>query len=112
MDVRISDGDVLLSAAGMTEYLCGVHEAAQRVRIAASVDKGSFIYNRALGADYAALDERQPLTESLDMLIREAAAGAADTEVSVTSADEHSAVLRITHGGETVTTEVDLYGNV
>lgn len=114
MDVRIVGGDVCPDAAGATGYLCGVHEAAQRVRIAASVKKGSFRYDRSLGTDYAALRDPAMLTEELDMLIREAAAGTADTGVTVTQADavEKRAVLRITHGGDTITTEVDLHGNI
>lgn len=112
MDAKISVGDIYLSASGTTAYLCGAQEAAQRVRIAASVAKGTFIYNRALGTDYAALDAGQRLADSLDLLIREACAGVADTDVSVTEADEESAVLQIMHGGETITTEVELYGNV
>ncbi len=114
MDITISGGDVFLNAAGGTEYLSGVEEAAQRVRIAASMAKGAFIYNRSLGTDYHALGDSSMLTQKLDMLIREAAAGVAGTDVCVTDADaeEKTAAVRVTHGGETITTEVNLNGNI
>lgn len=114
MDITIANGDISLTAAGGTLYLSAINEIVQRVRIAASIRKGSFIYNRKLGADYAAAAGGEMLKEQLDMLIREAAAGIADTEVKVTQAYEATrrATLRITHAGQTVTTEVDVHGNI
>ena len=114
MDVRISGGDVYLNAAGDTEYLSGVKEAAQRVLIAALTAKGAFIYNRSLGTDYRSMGDPEMLTDQLDMLIREGAAGVAGTDVRVTAADadEKSAVICVTHGGETIMTEVNLDGNI
>lgn len=112
MDVRIKDGDVFLTAAGGTEYLSAAREAAQRALIAASTVKGTFIYDRSLGADYASLDGADLLKKRLDMLIREATAGIADAEVSVTSADavHKTATMTVSCRGTTITTEVDLHG--
>lgn len=112
MDVRISAGDVFLNAAGSTQYLSSAQEAAQRALIAASAVKGSFRYNRALGTDYASLTEPDRLTEKLDMLVREATASIADAEVRIISSDagRQTAVMTISHGGTTITTEVDLHG--
>ena len=114
MDVRLRDGDVFLTCSGDTEYLCAVQEAAQRVQIAAATAKGAFIYNRALGADYASLKESTMMTEHLDMLIREATVGIADTEVRVTCYDtqRRAATVAVTCEGYTITTEVDLDGNI
>ena len=114
MDVRIENGDIYLTPAGKTEYLSCVREAAQRVLIAAAVTKGSFRYDRSLGADYASLGTNDISRERLEMLIREAAAGIADTDIAVTGWDaEHRvASLSVTHGGKTITTEVDLYANL
>ena len=114
MDVRLGNGDVYLNAEGKTEYLCAADEAAQRALIAASVTKGSFRYDRSLGADYAAVGDTAMLTEKLDMLIREAAAGVGGAEVTVTGFDAERGIasLRVTHAGETITTEVDIHGNL
>ena len=114
MDVKLSGGDVWLNMSGATEYLSAAEEAAQRVLIAALTAKGGFRYNRSLGTEYPPLGDQTRLKDELDMLIREAAAGIAGTDVTVTAADagEQRAVIRIAHGGETITTEVDLHGNI
>lgn len=112
MDVRIDQGDLYLTDAGATEYLSAAREAAQRVLIAATTAKGAFRYQRSLGTDYASLGDGAMLREKLDMLIREAAAGVADTQVSVIDADaEHgTATLQIICSGAAITTEVNLNG--
>lgn len=112
MDVRISGGDVYTNASGETEYLSASEEAAQRVQIAASTPKGAFVYNRSLGTDYRSLRVDTQLCDQLDMLIREAAAGVADTQVQVSNADveNKSADIVIDHGGEITTVEVNLDG--
>lgn len=112
MDARIENGDIYLTSSGDTEYLSGVREAVQRALIAATAVKGTFIYDRSLGADYAAIGEEGISLGRLDMLIREAAADIADTQVRVTGwdADHHTAALSVTYGGKTAATEVDLHG--
>lgn len=114
MDVRLDNGDVYLTASGMTEYMCAAREAAQRALIAASTAKGSFIYQRSLGTDYASVTGGERMTEKLDLLVREACAAIADTEVKVTGydAEQNRMTLSVTHGGTTITTEVDLHGNL
>jgi len=114
MDVRIDAGDVFLDASGSTRYIDSSREAAQRALIAATTAKGAFPYNRALGTDYASLTDTDRLTEKLDLLVREATAPIADAEVRITGSDaeRHTAVMTITHGGTTITTEVDLHGNI
>ena len=118
MDVRIEAGDVYQDVSGRTSFLTGVWEAAQRVLFAVTTAKGSFIYNRSLGTDYGALSgavtDSTALRDQLEMLIREAAAGIEGTRIAVTAVDStRSRVgLCITHGAETINTEVDLYGNL
>ena len=114
MDVMLKDGDVYLSSSGMTEYIRAAQEAAQRAMIAASTTKGSFIYNRSLGTDYAALTDRGRMVDQLDMLVREAAAGIADAEVGVTAfdAERSTMTLSVTYKSTTITTEVDINGNL
>ena len=115
MDVRLSGGDIRLTGSGAQELVSGAREAAQRVMIAASVRKGSFVYDRSLGTDYAALDANDPLLlAKLELLLREAAANVAGVQVTLADFDEISrtAVLEISSRGGTVTTEVDLNGYI
>ena len=113
MDIRLVDGDISLSDSGSPEMIRGLDEAVQRVRMAASVSRGSFRYDRELGADYGSLSADDPLFEKkLEMLIREACAGIADTEVTLESVDTaaRAAELRVSRGGASTITEVDLHG--
>ena len=113
MDVRLDSGDICLSDSGSCRMISGADEAAQRVMIAASVSKGSFIYDRGLGTDYGALSAGDPLAEEkLGMLIREASAGIADVKVDLTSFDPvgRCAGLRVSSGNASTNIEVDLHG--
>lgn len=113
MDVRLENGDIRVSDSGSREMIFGLEEAAQRVMLAASVMKGSFIYDRGLGADYSGLSLDDPLLEEkLEMLIREAAAGIADAQVELESFSPAGriAALRVSRGSESMMIEVDLDG--
>ncbi len=113
MDVRISDGDIKMASSGAYEYITGLEEAVQRVRLSAMTVKGDFIYDRGLGTDYGELSaDDELLTEKLDMLIKESCADIAYTQVEVTSCDRRTlvAVIRVVFGESETTTEVDLSG--
>ena len=113
MDVRISDGDIAVTVSGGYEYITGIEEAVQRVRLSALTAKGDFIYDRELGTDYSGLRADDDLLEDkLEMLLREACADIADTQVRVLScpADTLVAVLHIIYRDKETTTEVDLSG--
>ena len=115
MDIRIENGDICLNDAGQSELIGGLEETAQRVRIAASALRGSFRYNRQLGADYSSVTADDPLAkEKLELLIGEAAEGAADTRITLDSFDPDSrrAVIRLSRGDETMITEADLNGYI
>ena len=113
MDVRISDGDIALTVSGGYEYINGIEEAVQRVRLSALTVKGDFIYDRELGTDYSNLRADDELFEDkLEMLLREACADMNDTEVRVLSCprDTLVAVLHIIYRDKETATEVDLSG--
>ena len=61
MDVRISNGDIAALSSGSYEYICGIEEAVQRVRISALTVRGDFVYDRELGTDYSGIDSSDPL---------------------------------------------------
>ncbi len=111
MDVRISDGDIAVLSSGSYEYICGIEEAVQRVRLSAMTVKGDFIYDRELGTDYSGISADDPLLkEKLDMVIREACADVYLTEAEVLRCENLVAVIRVRYGDQETTTEVDLSG--
>jgi hypothetical protein len=113
MDVKITNGDLALNADGSLDYLYGIDEAVQRVLIAASVQRGAFLYHRGLGTDYGTLGADDPMIrEKLDLLLREATAGITDADVQVIGFDRDTMTASVkvkTADGER-TTEVKLNG--
>ena len=94
MDVRISDGDIAMLSSGSYEYITGIEEAVQRVRISALTVKGDFIYDRELGTDYSGLSADDPLLlEKLDLLIKELGKRLADKQLSIRVTDEAKAYI-------------------
>ena len=111
MDVRLSDGDIAMTASGGYQYITDIEEAVQRVRISALTMKGDFVYDRELGTDYRELHaDDSLLCEKLDMLIKESCADIFDTQVEVLSCDDLIAVIKVAYQNNETTTEVDLSG--
>ena len=111
MDVRLSDGDIAMTASGDYLYITGIEEAVQRVRISALTMKGDFVYDRELGTDYRGLSaDDSMLCEKLDMLIKESCADICNTQVEVLSCEDLVAVIRVIYQNNEATTEVDLSG--
>lgn len=111
MDVRLSDGDIAMTASGNYQYITDIEEAVQRVRISALTMKGDFVYDRELGTDYRELHaDDSLLCEKLDMLIKESCADIFDTQVEVLSCDDLVAVIKVVYQNNETTTEVDLSG--
>lgn len=111
MDVRLSDGDIAMTASGDYQYITDIEEAVQRVRISALTMKGDFVYDRELGTDYRELHaDDSLLCEKLDMLIKESCADIFDTQVEVLSCDDLIAVIKVVYQNNETTTEVDLSG--
>ncbi len=111
MDVRISDGDIAMTASGNYLYITDIEEAVQRVRISALTMKGDFVYDRELGTDYRGLSaDDSMLCEKLDMLIKESCADIYHTQVEVLSCENLVAVIRVIYQNNETTTEVDLSG--
>ena len=111
MDVKISNGDIAMTASGDYLYITDIEEAVQRVRISALTMKGDFVYDRELGTDYRGLSaDDEMLCEKLDMLIKESCADICDTQVAVQSCENLIAVIRVSYRNNETTTEVDLSG--
>ena len=111
MDVKLSNGDIAMTASGDYLYITGIEEAVQRVRISALTMKGDFVYDRELGTDYRGLSsDDSMLCEKLDMLIKESCADICNTQVEVLSCEDLVAVIRVIYQNNEATTEVDLSG--
>ena len=111
MDVKLSNGDIAMTASGDYLYITGIEEAVQRVRISALTMKGDFVYDRELGTDYRGLSaDDSMLCEKLDMLIKESCADICNTQVEVLSCEDLVAVIRVIYQNNETTTEVDLSG--
>lgn len=117
MDVRLTKNNVYRDDSGSYVYIYGLEELCQRVRIACSIPRGSFVYNRELGIDLTDLTpDRETLADRLDMRVKEACVNIPDASVRVESVtrsgSEFSAVISVSDGTQTTTTEVTYNGIV
>lgn len=110
-DIKIIDGDVYLDSGGRPERLGDTDAKFQRAVICATVRKGSFIYDRALGCDYDTGAQGELLKREAELGINEALARFENTSAKALSVGENI-LLRITIDGESRTEEVRLIGNV
>lgn len=116
MDLKLINGDLCFEQ-GEPAVVTGIEEAAQRARIACTVKKNNFLYDRDLGADTSALDRTSPFFErALQMALREAIFPVADTRLTVRSVrnirGSSTALIEVERAGETKEIEVNLDGNL
>ena len=115
MDVKIDNKDTALDGCGNCVYINSVSELAQRVKIACTVKKGDFLYDRQLGRNACSISADDPmLKEKLEMIFKEATIDIPYTDLSVLSADSSKGVItakiKITCGSSSATTEVEVNG--
>lgn len=116
MDIKIENNDIQIQPNGNTVYINGFDEIVQRVKIACTVKKGSFIYDRELGVDRGKKNMSDMSTQQLEMLFREACINIPYTSLEVVSVDstddKTTATIKITCGTQSVTTEVTVNGQL
>ena len=110
-DVKIQNGDVVLDSARRMIRLSGRDARFQRAVISATVGKGSFIYDRALGCRYYYDEDDEFSARKIALGINEALARFRNTSARVHDINE-SITLEINIDGESRTEEVRLIGNV
>lgn len=115
MDVKIKDLDIVTKACGDALYIDGIDEIMQRIKIACSVKKGSFVYDKTFGSVACTLDFDDPMiTQKLEMLFKEACIEVPYTDLSVLSVqkdgDKLKARVKITCHNESGTVEVTVNG--
>ncbi len=115
MDVKIENMDTALDSCGNCVYINSADELAQRVKIACTVRKGDFLYDRQLGSFAYSVSADDPmLREKLEMIFKEATIDIPYTDLSVLSIDTSKGVItakiKITCGNSSATTEVEVNG--
>ena len=107
VDAMIKNGCLVAAPTGDLAQVDGADALFQRSVIARTVPKGSFIYNRELGAGEYPENE-----EKLSLVLREATAFDENAAVSVTRIGENSVTAVVTINGESRETEVRQFGSI
>lgn len=115
MDVRIDNKDMVINSCGDLCYVQGLDELLQRVKIACSIKKASFRYNRELGCDTDDIDMADPmLKEKLELVFCEATVGLVYDRLTVEKVvldnDVLKATVNVSYMGQSGTTEVTING--
>lgn len=106
MDALIKDKDIVINSVADTVKLCGIDEILQRVTVAATVPKGSFIYNKELGSElYNIHSDDERSIKKAEMLLKEAVCDIPidDVRVKKLSVKENNSIA--------ITAEVSCGGN-
>lgn len=111
MDVKIKDGDMMLSASGSPIYTEGSEAVFQRALFCINTKRGTFRYNRNLGCSAVTSFLTDKDKENLRASLLEAVAHIEGLEVYVNSAQElvdgvKTADISLVYEGEVFDTEV------
>ncbi len=114
MDVKIENGDIVLSSCGNPVYIKFMDELCQRVKIACSVIKGEFPFDRKLGRYPTVIDAQdESAKDKLEMIFKEATLDIPYSDlkvIDVAASDKGvKAIIEICCGKSTATTEVTIY---
>lgn len=92
-DIKLMNGDVLMDSCGRPVVLEGSKARLQSAEIISTVEKGSFIYNRELGADIASVDsDSEDADGRMELVINEALARYGDIYARVTTNTDGSKI--------------------
>lgn len=117
MDVRIENKDVKIQSTGEMDYVESLEELCQRIEIACTVSKGSFVYDRQLGSENTEFDVNdERLKEKLTMIFKEATIDIPCTDLRVLEINEkdggYFAKIEIINGIDIIVTEVNIDGKL
>ncbi len=115
MDVKIENNDIAVTKWGSTVYVDSFDEIVQRVKIACTVKKGAFPFNRKLGSLAHTLDmSDEMLKEKLEILYKEATVDIPYCNLVVESVDTSTpikkALIKVFCNDKCATTEVTIDG--
>lgn len=116
MDTLVENGSFAANVCGLPVSINSVDEACQRVRFSLLTRKGSFAYDRELGADYDYLFSKSKDDIDVRMFACEAIASQKEISVGTVSAqwEDNSVTLsvEVIFAGESKITEVTINGNI
>lgn len=112
MDVKIKDKDITTKACGDAVYISGFDEIIQRIKIASTIRKGSFVYDKNFGRCDFDTEEDELVCQKLEMILKEATIGIGYDDLSVLSYDPDTkkAVVIVSCCSKTDTVEVTING--
>ena len=108
IDAKLKNGDLATDTGGNVEMLSGADAAFQRAVICMTAQKGSFVYNRELGAPSCVPGDSARLALSYS----EALAALEDSEINSVRLENNAAIVSLTVNGETREAEVRTYRNI
>lgn len=108
IDIKIQNGDVVTDGTGRFSVISGKDAMFQRAVLCMTVPKGSFVYNRELGA----LPGGEGNAGKRELILGEALAAYPNTAVRVTGMTDDATAVTITIDGESRETEVRHYGSI
>ncbi len=114
MDVKIENGDIAVNTNKEPIYISAVEEIAQRVKIACSVKKGDFCYDKNMGCYPYDIDfSEDDAKEKLSMVFKQAIVDIGYTDLAVESIKQEEgyylAKVRVECGKKHALTEVVIY---
>ncbi len=113
MDVKIENGAIAVNHCGEPVYIDSIDEIAQRVFVACTVKKGSFVLDKTLGSYAHTVDRNSSLLkEKLTMIFKEATIDIPYDELIVEDVvkndDTLNVKIRVVCFDESACTEVSL----
>ncbi len=113
MDVKIDNMDISKNSCGDAVYLNSFDELLQRVKIACTIKKGSFVYDRNFGVEISDIDFNDDmLPKKLEMIYKEATIniGYDNLKVVKVDKDNKTATICVVCGEFCETVEVTING--
>lgn len=115
MDIKIENKDTVLDDSFNPVTISGIQQAVQQLNIAASINKGSFIYDRSCGNEIYKQDfDDERIVKTVQTLLNESLVNVADVSVKVNNIRDDGGIkyadVTISDKYENIDTEVMLNG--
>lgn len=118
MDIKLENGDIAALPSGDYISVKGIDEVLQRAVLCAQINKGSFIYNKALGTELRSIDIKSATAlKTAQVLLEECLMKEADCSIKVRSLEEKedgslTVAIEVSDGENTRTAEVTLVADL
>lgn len=117
MDTLVLNGDFDVDVCGVPREIRSIDEACQRVRFSLAIKKGSYIYNRNLGADFSSLNNYEDINKTARLLCMEALVGQDEISLGKVLAEknedgDYKLTVEVIFNNESRMTEVTVNADV